>query len=223
MPAKRQSKTISPPPAPGLHDSAIAFLGRDYDQVFQQLRFYDGQIWEITKFSFLQLIASVTAVWTLFNFSHGTDIAANYAGEYVNRWKIFGGGILLISFVFSLLAVWYIMRNRKYFTRTAHYINDQRQFHLAARPLGFANRSGYYTDWQSPAAYDPQSTHWFSVLLILLMGSLLFGFGLGLLTQYVGLGDLPATILGGAAWIIMFVATMFGAKEYQERKDKPGN
>jgi hypothetical protein len=216
-------KTATPAQPSGnsvLRKEAIAFLGRDYEQVFLQLRFYDGQIWEITKFTFLELIASVAAVWTLFNFSHSKDIADTFASEFINAWKIFGGGILVISFVFSLLAAFHIMRNRKYFTRAAHYINDQRKFFLDVQPLGFQNESNYYTKITHPAAFEPESTHWLSVVVILLTGSLMLGFGIGLVAQYTGISLTPAIILGAAFSVLGFISEFSIAKWFQKEKEK---
>ncbi len=37
--------------SPGPDDSA-AFLARDFNQCFEQMRYYDGQLWDICKFAF---------------------------------------------------------------------------------------------------------------------------------------------------------------------------
>ena len=58
--------------------------------------------------------------------------------------------ILVISFLFGLMAVQLIVRNRGYFAETARYINEQRSFFFSSRPMGFKNLTDYYTDYSQP-------------------------------------------------------------------------
>ena len=196
---------------------SIEFLKTDYEQVFSQLRDYDDQIWEITKFSFLQLLASIGAVWAIFSLAHGEK-----APEILKvQWTIVSSVILIVSFLFSLLAVQFILRIRVYFAAAARYINDQRGFFLSSMPLGFNNRSGFYTDYRFPKAFDAWSTQLLSAYVISLTGSLLLGFGVGLLMYYLGSIAANAIGWGLGLWITASTLTIWYAIRYlKSKKDK---
>jgi len=198
------------------HKEAINFLGRDYSEVFSQLREYDKQIWEITKFSFLQLVGSIGAVWAVFSLANGKDAPSILTVQ----WELVGAIILIISFLFSLLAVQYIMRIRVYFASTARYINEHRNFFLSTVPIGFRNRSGYYTKYQFPKAYDKGSTQLLSTYFISVVSSFVFGFGIGLLADYLKMPGISALILGIVVWLISGALEIAYAVYYL--KSKPG-
>lgn len=199
------------------HKQSIEFLKTDYEQAFSQLREYDDQIWEITKFSFLQLLASIGAVWTIFSLANGEK-----AVELLKtQWPVVSSVILIISFLFSLLAVQFILRIRVYFATTARYINDHRGFFLSSKPLGFENRSGFYTNYRFPKAFDAWSTQLLSTYVISLTGSLLLGFGVGLLMYYLGSGDAHAIGWGAGFWILASVLTIWISIHYlKSKKDR---
>lgn len=176
---------------------AIRFLGRDFGESFTQLREYDRQLWEITKFSFLQLVGSIGAVWAVFSLASGKDAPT----MLTSLWKLVGSIILIISGLFGLLAVQYILRQRVYFVATARYINDHRDFFLSTMPIGFRNRSKYYTNYKQPKAFDKGSTQLLSTYFICVVNSLVFGFGVGLLAHYLGMAPASAAILGVVIWL----------------------
>lgn len=180
------------------HKEAISFLGRDYGEAFSQLREYDNQIWEITKFSFLQLVGSIGAVWAVFSLANGKDAPPILTVQ----WELVGSIILIISFLFSMLAVQYIMRIRVYFAATARYINDHRNFFLSTIPIGFRNRSGYYMTYQYPKAFDKGSTQLLSTYFISVVSSFNLGFGIGLLANYLKMPEINALILGIVVWLV---------------------
>lgn len=180
------------------HKEAISFLGRDYSEAFSQFRAYDKQIWEITRFSFLQLVGSIGAVWVVFMLANGKDAPL----ILTMHWKLVGSIILIISFLFSLLAVQYIMRIRVYFATTARYINDHRNFFLSTLPIGFRNRSRYYANYQYPKAFDRGSTQLLSTYFISVVSSFNLGFGIGLLASFLGMTEVNASILGIIVWLV---------------------
>lgn len=196
------------------HKEAINFLGRDYGEAFSQLREYDRQIWEITKFSFLQLVGSIGAVWAVFSLAFGKE-APPILGS---QWELVGAVILIISFLFGLLAVQFILRIRVYFAVTARYINDHRGFFLSTMPIGFRNRSGFYSNFRFPKAFDAGSTQLLSAYVISIVAAFVFGFGTGLLASYFGMPEVHAVILGIAVWLIMGVFEILYAVSYLKSK-----
>ena len=196
------------------HKESINFLGRDYGEAFSQLREYDKQIWEITKFSFLQLVGSIGAVWAVFSLAFGEHAPPILASQ----WELVGAVILIISFLFGLLAVQIILRTRVYFAVIARYINEQRGFFLSTVPLGFRNRSGYYTNFQFPKAFDAESTQLLSAYVISIVASFVAGFGSGLLASYLGMPEGNAILLGIAVWLITGAFEIVYAVSYLKSK-----
>lgn len=180
------------------HKEAISFLERDYSEAFTQFREYDNQVWEITKFSFLQLVGSIGAVWTVFALANGKDAPS----ILTRQWKLVDSIILIVSFLFSMLAVQYIVRIRVYFAATARYINDHRSFFLSTMPIGFCNRSRFYTNYEYPKAFDKGSTQLLSTYFISVVSSFNLGFGVGLLANYLGMAETNALIFGIAIWLV---------------------
>ncbi len=196
---------------------AINFIGRDYAEVFQQLRKYDDEIWDITKFSFLQLVGSIGATWAVFSLAYAKD------ADPILRtlWEVVGAIILFISFLFGLLAVQFILRIRVYFVFTARYINEHRDFFLSSRPIGLSNKSGFYMNIHHPKAFDPGSTHLLAVYIISLICSLLFGLGLGLLLHYFGMPVVRATLTGVIAWMLMSLLSVgYGIYYLRSKRDR---
>lgn len=199
-------------PADEYTKESIAFLGRDYGQIFDQLRYYDTQMWDIFKFSFGQLIASIAGVWAVFSLAHGENAPVILTAN----WKLVGAVILIISFIFSLLAVQLIMRNRVYFSAAARYINDQRGFFLNGKPLGFSNRSKYYTDHTLPKPFDKDSTQYVWVRVLNWIGALLLAFGGGLLAGYIN--AYVAFGFGLLVWVVAGYLSDKYTREYLEEK-----
>lgn len=193
---------------------AISFLGRDFGEAFNQLRAYDAQIWEILKYSFGQLVGSIAAVWTIFSFASVTNAPAILSAS----WKPVGATILVISFLFGLLAVQLILRNRVYFSATARYINEQRGLFLSGKPIGFANLSNYYSDYHFPKPFDAGSTQVLTVYVIVLISSILLGFGAGLFGSYFGLAGNYCIVLGVVVWLTSCGGTIWYAFDYLAKK-----
>lgn len=196
---------------------AVAFLSRDYGEAFLQLRAYDSQIWEITKFSFLQLLGSIGAVWAVFSLANSKDTPA----VLTSQWELVSAIILIVSFLFSLLAVQFILRIRVYFAITARYINDHRNYFLTAMPVGFRNRSGYYDNYKFPKAFDAGSTQLLSTYFINTVSAFVLGFGVGLLANYLKIPEIQALMIGIGVWFISGVL-MIGYSVYylKSKKDK---
>lgn len=194
---------------------AVGFLARDYGEAFSQLRAYDSQIWEITKFSFLQLLASIGAVWTVFSLANGKDAPA----ILTSQWVLVSAIILIISFLFSLLAVQFILRIRVYFAVTARYINEHRNFFLSTIPIGFRNQSGYYNNYKYPKAFDVGSTQLLSTYFISMVSTFVLGFGIGLLANYLKMPETDALILGIVVWLISGILTIGYSVHYLKSKN----
>lgn len=150
----------------------MEFLKSDFDQSYQQLRHYDSLNWDITKFSFIQLLLSVSAIWGLYSFSQDTKNSHSFVTDNFNLIvpTIIGG-----SYVFSLLASFLISRNRVYFAKTARYLNEHRKFSLSQNPAGFKNYTKFYTNLNFPNAFNIWSTHLVCLYVIQIVSSVYFG------------------------------------------------
>src|SRR5438874_219365 len=96
------------------------FLDRDFNQCFQQMRHYDGQILDICKFAFTGYIAVAGVALALYKY--GDDKGIDYSGPAV--------AILSLAVLFGLLFLGLVVRNRVYFVLVTRYINEHRRFFL---------------------------------------------------------------------------------------------
>ena len=151
---------------------AKEFLTHDFDQCNEQLRHYDNMSWDITKFSFVELLVGITAIWAIFGFAKTPANADSYLSQnYLKLIPI----ILGISYIFSLLASFLISRNRVYYAKVARYINEHRRFSLELKPMGFSNSSEFYTSLNIPHTFNTWSTHLVSLYVLQLISAILFG------------------------------------------------
>jgi hypothetical protein len=143
---------------------ALKFLDRDFNQCFQQLRHYDGQILEVCKFAFIGYTTLIGAALGLYQFGlkEGKTLSAPIYG-------IVSTGLVLGMFFFALA-----IRNRVYFVQIARYLNEQRQLFFRMQPLGFQNRSQMYTDPSQPPFFNWRSSQaWYSYIIAALNAVLL--------------------------------------------------
>jgi len=151
---------------------AKEFLTHDFDQCNEQLRHYDNMSWDITKFSFVELLVGITAIWAIFGFAKTPENADSYLSH---NYLIVIPIILGICYIFSLLASFLISRNRVYYAKAARYINEHRRFSLELKPLGFSNSSKFYTSIDEPHTFNTCSTHLVSLYVLQLISAILFG------------------------------------------------
>jgi hypothetical protein len=211
MPAKKTS------PADERRKEVLEFLGRDFGEAFNELREYDARIWDVTKFTFGELLVSIGAVWTIFSIATGQ----NPPGLLANRWELVGAIILIVSFLFSFLAVQVILRTRTYFVTTARYINAQRHFFFyELKPPVYPDLTKYYTRINEPKFFDFDSTELWSVYFIILVSSAVFGFGIGLLAHYLTLPGMPAFLLGAGVFLAASILEIVYASRYLSKKEK---
>lgn len=134
-------------------------LINDFQQAFYMLRHYDDVNWNLTKFSFGQILVSLGACWTIFfeaNKSNALSILRFYylVGIFV---------LLVLSAAFTLISILGICKNRTYFVKVSRYINEHRKFALDNSELCFHNVSKM---WDNPEI--PKNLDWGSTQLICL-------------------------------------------------------
>lgn len=145
--------------------AAVNFLENDFNQCFDQARYYDSQIVDIFKYVATFYTTVATAAIGLFQFS----IEKNFD---IHTALLVG---LSISLLFGISMFPLIVRNRVYFVFCMRYINEQREFFLSTKPLGFENKTGMYIDCTQPPFFNVLSSQsgWLYVLAAL--NSLLLG------------------------------------------------
>lgn len=148
---------------------ALRFLECDFNHCTQQLRHYDTQIIDILKFMFTAYSALVTIALGLYQFGLKENINLSFPAI----------AALSIGLIIGILMFAMLIRNRAYFIQVARYINEQRNFFLQIRPMGFENKSGMYTDYKKPPYFNWRSSHsWlgynFAALNSSLLGGLLY-------------------------------------------------
>jgi hydroxymethylpyrimidine pyrophosphatase-like HAD family hydrolase len=150
---------------------AIDFLNHDFDQSYEQLRHYDNLSWDITKFSFIELLAGIAAVWAIYGFALNPENPSSWIKD---NYTLLIPSIFGICYIFSILATFLISRNRVYFSKVAKYINEHRNFSLSIKPIGFSNQTKFYTNIKFPPAFDKWSTHLVSLYVIQLISAIMF-------------------------------------------------
>lgn len=150
-----------PAPLSDQQKEAAKFLDRDFNQCFQQMRYYDGQIIDICKFAFTGYTAIVGAALSLYKY--GSDKGSDFRPPAVAMLAI---GLLLGLCLLALMA-----RNRVYFVVVTRYVNEHRQHFLAQKPLEFENKSRMYTNPSQPPYFDWRSSQALLLYALALLNS----------------------------------------------------
>ena len=173
-------------------------LVNDFQQAFYMLRHYDDVNWNLTQFSFGQILVSLGACWTIFfeaNKSNALSILRSYysVGIFV---------LLVLSAAFILISILGICKNRTYFVKVSRYINEHRKFALDNSELSFHNVSKM---WNNPKM--PKNLDWCSTQLICLY--LLCGcYILEIILAGVVVYDMPFTFLKVVCVVLLIVISI---------------
>lgn len=137
-------------------------LINDFQQAFYMLRHYDEVNWNLTKFSFGQVLVSLGACWTIFFEANKSDasyiLKSNYAiGIFV---------LLLLSAAFTLMSILGICKNRTYFVKVSRYINEHRCYALNYNGIDFSNISKMWDNPKYPKNLDWGSTQMICLYLL---------------------------------------------------------
>lgn len=137
---------------------ATELLKSDFEQSMEMLRHYDNFHWDITKFCFSQICVIIGACW--------------YILDEGKSDKIVGVSIvpvlLTVSAFFTLICILSLCRNRQYFCKVSHYINELRNKAVSDNSVAFRNQSKMWVDMLLPIENDWRSTQLFSIYLLAL-------------------------------------------------------
>lgn len=137
-------------------------LHSDFEQSMEMLRHYDSFHWDITKFCFGQICVIIGACWYIYEKSQSSLITVNIFGLDVAVIAL----LLLLSSLFTLLCIISLLRNRTYFCKVSHYINEMRKYSLSENELNFTNESNMWSDRTHPPLRSGLSTQSLSVYLL---------------------------------------------------------
>lgn len=148
-----------------LQEAAISFLENDFNQCFEQARYYDTQIVDIFKFlaTFYTTIAGLAIGLYQFSLEKQLDF----------RIALISG--LSVAFLFGICMFFLIVRNRVYFVFCMRYINEHRGFFLSCKPLGFENKSKMYTNHKKPPFFNTLSSQSLWLYVVAILNSALLG------------------------------------------------
>lgn len=133
------------------------------------MRHYDGQIWDLFKFTFTSYSALIGITIGIYQFS--VEKGVNLIPAAV--------GLLTAGFLFGLFMFSLIIRNRVYYVCVSRYVNEHRGFFMKFKPEGFANASRMYTSSSFPRYFNWRSSqsifsYLVSVLNAILLASLIY-------------------------------------------------
>lgn len=140
------------------------FLKSDFEQCHEWMRHYDSSFTSMISFYYTGFAAILTASYVLYS-RFPESLEASIGATIL----LFFGALL------SPIFLYWLMKNRVYFTKTARWINEVREAYLRQEPLGVKNKSKIYTDYKSPSYFNPSSTHSIFLYFIALCGSILAG------------------------------------------------
>lgn len=144
---------------------ALKFLERDFNQCFQEMRYNDAQIFDIFKFMFTAYTALIGVALGLYKFGIEKNMDLTLPAL-----TAISADLLLGLFMFAL-----VIRNRVYFVKVTHYINEQRDMFFKFKPLGFGNKSGMYTNHLQPPFFNWCSSQICFAYIIAILNSTLLG------------------------------------------------
>jgi hypothetical protein len=180
------------------------FLDRDFNQCFEQMRHYDGQIFDICRFAFTAYTAVIGAALALYKY--GIDKGIAYTVPAV--------GILAAGLLFGLCMIALVVRNRVYFVFVTRYINEHRGFFLEKRPLGFEDQTRMYTRPDLPPFFNWRSSQ--MLLLVVLSG--LNSFLVGTIIFLYSGGENWCWVLGTA--FLFWLGQMISAIAYLKSREE---
>ncbi|NPV51796.1 MAG: hypothetical protein HPY60_11470 [Candidatus Methanofastidiosum sp.] len=186
---------------------SLRFLERDFNNCFEQMRHYDKQSFNIFKFLSTLYTAIIGLALGLYQFGlkESTDLSIPATATII-------AGQIIGLFLFSMS-----LRNRVYFVHTARYINEQREFFLKIKPLGFNNKSNMFTNPLQPSYFNWRSTQsWFYYTIAFMNASFFASLLYILLNNMSNQCRITYGIFGG---LVFFVALISSAIKYFKSKE----
>lgn len=140
----------------------------DFSQCMKMHRHYDTMNWQITKFAFGEILVAIGACWTVYSLETAQSSSLDL------KWFVMFL-ICMASWLFGILSVYTIVKNRRYFVRTSRHINELRHHVLNRKPYGFKNKAVFWADYNYPKVRDWSSTQFISLYMVtfltMIMGS----------------------------------------------------
>lgn len=133
------------------------FLIEDLSQSMETHRHYDTVNWDVTKFAFGEILIAIGACWTIFTIDN--SIQETY------KWLTMSI-ICAASWLFGMMSIYTIIKNRTYFVRTSRHINELRHKVIQRNPFGFSNMANYWSDPNKPKVKDWRSTQFISLYML---------------------------------------------------------
>lgn len=152
----------------------------DFQECMGMLRHYDSVNWDLTKFTFGQVLVVIGACWTILNAEREKgETLWNVLNDGLSNYIV--GSVLFLSACFVFLTLLAILKNRTYFVKMSRYLNEHRRNILQENPFGFANQSQMWNNPDFPPVIDKKSTQLLCVYLFTICLFLLLCVSLGCL------------------------------------------
>lgn len=169
-----------------------AFLARDFNQCFEQMRHYDSQIVSIFQFMFAAYTTLIGIALGLYKF--GLDSKKDLALPAI--------AVLVMAFLLGLFFFAISIRNRLYFVKVTRYLNEQRSLFLKDKPLGFENKAKMFTDPTKPPYFDWGSSQAWFTYIIATLNAILLGVLIFIVFSVLHIGNSIIWAVVGAAIVI---------------------
>jgi len=133
-------------------ENKFAFLYKEYEMCFEQLRFYDNRSSNLLKYLFTLTSSVATAQFAIYKLTQTLD----------SRFFTSHAFLSFVVFIATLLLFLGMLQNRLYFVYTARQINAIRGFLLATECSEFTENQLYTST--NFSALKPFSIHTFQII-----------------------------------------------------------
>ena len=188
-------------------DNDVTFLGKDFEQCFEQMRHYDSQIIDLGKFAFTAYPTIVGAAVAIYKYglANKTD------------YSVVAGMIPLVAFFPGLFLLWHMVRTRICFAQVTRYINEVRRSYLVGQPMKVTNESGMYADPKVPPYMDRGSSQLSFMYIMTILNSFLGGVAVYLLTVRYERQASAVALAFGALLVIQLYLVVSHLRGWQKR------
>jgi len=141
----------------------LKFLERDFTQCFGYLRYYDQQMWLVSKFTFTAYSSLLGVSLGIYKYTADNNVDLTIAVTAALATGTFVG-----FFMFGML-----VRNRVYFVTIARYINAHRKHYFSLDPAVASFATGFYDNPDYPRFFNLFSSHAILSYVVAILNSIL--------------------------------------------------
>ena len=185
-----------------------AFLYKEYEECFKQLRYYDDRQFSLLKFAITissSVATGVFAIYKLFGINAPRFWLACAFISFVVCWSIF-------------LIFWMMVRNRLYYIFPVRQVNSIRKYLIKKETHDFFDNNQMYIS-TNMFAFKKNSIQTLMFIGVLLLSTLFFSFCVGALVYYFAFNFISIICFPFIVGSLFFLINMSVASSYLKSRD----